>query len=194
MTTPMPHWPSSFFANFTETFSVAQKSAVHHGWFALDLNYSSGGFVGAEAIYRVDGQTAIGICKDFHKDTACIELAVAGQRYIVFPEIQECCRCCSWKNGCGPLRSAWVDNASFIGVTPFDGEQCNRFSIPGEVEKENYISQTLDGKQLCELNNGGADQMNFTLSTWSGTVDPRLFDLPAGCDKHCGQRSACLIG
>jgi hypothetical protein len=52
---------------------------------------------------------------------------------------------------------------------------------------KNYLYQTTDGKKLCELNNGGEDEMFFALDTFVSKPDPSLFSLPpGGCSKACG--------
>ena len=192
---PVAHWPETFFANFCESLNSSTHDENFTAYYALDLSYQGkNGNVGASAVYRSDGKTALKICEAFHPNTACIQLAVSGHRYLVFPDIEKCCRCCSWEHGCGPLMQNWTAPAVYMGRRNVSGLSCDKFSIAGEVEKENYLAQTTDGKQLCELDNGGLDQMYFNQTTWLNHVNPRLFDLPAECESHCGERNLCLVG
>ena len=88
---PKPVWPSVFFANFSEQHvTVATDSDV--GYYALDLGFDGG--KGAQAIYRTNGTSTN--CGGVHKNTPCTQLAVGGERYLVFPEKDDCCVCCSW--------------------------------------------------------------------------------------------------
>jgi hypothetical protein len=48
-------------------------------------------------------------------DTPCTHLVVSGQRYIIFPELGECCKCCSNAGGCGILDPNWLDAAEYTG-------------------------------------------------------------------------------
>jgi hypothetical protein len=56
-------------------------------------------------------------CMSIHPrtDTPCTHLVVSGQRYLIFPELGECCRCCSSAGGCGILDPNWLDAAEYTG-------------------------------------------------------------------------------
>ena len=185
---PQPNWPSSFFANFTHEDFPKAGTSNGTGYYALDLGYDNG--KGAQAIFRSDGTSTI--CGKFHANTPCTQLAVGGQRYLVFPELGECCTCCSWKQGCGPILPQWTKNARYEGRQTIDGTVCDAFSIRGlQVD---HLMQTTDGEKLCELDNGGVDHMFFDLGTFTNTVDPALFALPTGgCSKRCGMAGHCSI-
>ena len=182
---PEPFWPSVFFANFSEQHvTVATDSDI--GFYALDLGFDGG--KGAQAIYRTNGTSTN--CGGVHKDTPCTQLAVGGERYLVFPEKDDCCVCCSWAEGCGPIVPAWTQGAKYKGRTEVNGVQCDDFEIDGF--EPNRLLQTPDGKKLCELNNAMVDVMKFDLASWGNTVDPALFALPkAGCSRRCGAVGEC---
>ena len=185
---PKPNWPSAFFANFTENFARTGFAVNSTGYYALDLTANGG--KGAQAIYRSDGTNTN--CGVFHPNTPCVQLAVDKQRYLVFPELGECCTCCSWAQGCGPIIPAWAQNAKYVGRQDVNGEQCDAFAIQGY--EMNHLLQTTDGSKLCELDNAGSDHMFFDLATFSNKVDPSLFALPAGgCSKKCGKGGECQL-
>lgn len=48
-----------------------------------------------------------------------------------------CCRCCSWKNGCGPLMPKWTENCSLIGTKIVRGEPCYSYAVPGTPNSSN---------------------------------------------------------
>jgi hypothetical protein len=133
-------------------------------------------------------------CPCLRPCNSCIEIARDGQRYFVFPELKKCCRCCSWSAGCGPVEQPWTTNAVYKGRKSIKGEECDNFQIQGY--SENHLYQTLDGKRLCELDNGGWDYFFFEKSSFSNNVDPSFFDLPAdaGCDEPCGCPLKSIIG
>jgi hypothetical protein len=56
-------------------------------------------------------------CMSIHprSDTPCTHLVVSGQRYLIFPELGECCKCCSSAGGCGILDPNWLDAAEYTG-------------------------------------------------------------------------------
>lgn len=38
-------------------------------------------------------------------------------RYLIFPELNECCLCCASDMGCGILSPSWLDGAEFqVGI------------------------------------------------------------------------------
>jgi hypothetical protein len=189
---PKPFWPKKFFANFTETFPPT--SATGSGYYALDLSYRStptSPYQGAQAIYRTNtdgyGDTT---CGSFHNNTPCVQLAVNGERYLHFPELTECCTCCSWKDGCGPISQGWTSNAVYAGQKKVNGVMCDDFSIQGG--QTNHLLQTLDASKLCEVDNTDTDHIVFDIPTFNETVNPLYFQIPDyGCSKSCGAKGEC---
>eukprot|EP01047_Picozoa_sp_COSAG01_P017429 COSAG01_NODE_923_length_12710_cov_68.328919_3_plen_220_part_00 len=107
-------WPHTFAANGTENFPPHNATGLPFS-FAYDLTYvdAATGIKGAQRIYRAAG-TLDETCKAVRPGEACTQLAVAGQRYMIFSGY--CCRCCSWEHGCGPLSATWADGATFTGT------------------------------------------------------------------------------
>jgi hypothetical protein len=82
---------------------------------------------------------------------------------------------------------AWTKNAKYVGKETVGGVACDKFSIQGVEPKPNFLSQTTDASQICELNNGGHDKMEFIRGTWKNSVDPSYFALPPfNCSQKCG--------
>jgi len=176
---PTPTWPSAWFSNFTET-NRAHKGL---GYWALDLNYKGG----AQAIYRTDGTYTN--CGSFHRGTPCIETCANKNRYLIFPSLNDCCICCSYADGCGPISPKWVSNAKYMGTATIDGGKCNKWSIQGF--ETNYLAQLPNSDVLCELDNTPEDKMIFERNTWTTKVDPRYFDVPSTCTRKCGAKGEC---
>jgi hypothetical protein len=176
---PKANWPAAFFANFSEHGGAKTPTKPNTvGWFALDLTNDLG-----QVIYRADGSSSS--CGHVHNDsTPCVELAVKESRYFYFPEKQDCCNCCSFKDGCGPIKPAWAENATYAGKKIVNGVSCDNFAIQGN--EVNHMSQTSDGKTLCELDNAGFDIFDFDASTFTTKPDASLFKLPdMDCSKRC---------
>ena len=183
---PQPSWPNSFISNFTENFKADSFSKNSTGFYALDLGFDGG--KGAQLIYRSDGTNTN--CGQFHPGAACTQLAVNEQRYLIFPELNTCCTCCSWKDGCGPIVPGWTSDAKYVGQKSINGETCDDFLIQGF--EANHLLQTTDGTRLCELDNAGSDHMFFSRVGYSTKVDPSVFALPAGgCSERCGKKGEC---
>jgi hypothetical protein len=191
---PVAWWPSQFVSNFTETYL---DGGTGSGFWALDMQHAGGA---AQAILRSDGSHTS--CGYLHKNTPCVELAVGGVMYIDYPELGECCSCCTYDEGCGPIEPKWTENAVYQGRVEVEGTQCDNFTIQGVEARPNWLLQTVsanrtatndgsegqDGSmQICEVNNGGHEDMVFDRASFSRVVDPAAFRLPAyGCEKQCG--------
>ncbi len=50
------------------------------------------------------------------QDTPCQHLVTDGRRWLVFPEANYCCMCCTAERGCGILKRDWLQDATFIGT------------------------------------------------------------------------------
>jgi hypothetical protein len=191
-----PTWPTNFFCQFEEYFKGGGGQS-NPGAFVLDLDYidNATGIKGAQAILRNDG-TADESCNAVNPGPKCVTLAVGGQRYLSFESgAPLCCRCCSWKNGCGPLIPKWTENATFAGTKIVRGEVCNSFKIQGF--STNYLHVRASDGQICELDNGMTDFMEFIPPSYKPlgpSLAKDLFKVPGGCDTWCGAHGDCKFG
>ena len=189
-------WPTKFAANGTESFPPHNASGLAFS-FAYDLEYvdTKTGIKGAQRIYRAGG-TLDETCRAVRPGASCTQLAVGGQRYMVFPDY--CCRCCSWEHGCGPLSATWTEGAVYTGVRDVQGKQCDVYRIAA-VEpvgnKTDSLSVRVSDGRLCELDTHSSEEkFIFDESTYTTRVDPELFALPdADCHEWCGPKYACAI-
>ncbi len=71
---------------------------------------------GKEMIYRENGR-GDRYCKSVHAltSTPCQHIVSDGNRYLMFPELKECCKCCDSSKGCGSLSPNWLDDATYEG-------------------------------------------------------------------------------
>jgi hypothetical protein len=69
---------------------------------------------GAEVVERADGN-GDRYCGSVHpfSRTPCRHVVVDSRRYLVFPELNDCCFCCDSGHGCGVLRPDWLDAADY---------------------------------------------------------------------------------
>ena len=48
------------------------------------------------------------------ENTPCTQIATGGERYLYFPEKNDCCSCCTFESGCSPVSADWLTNATFV--------------------------------------------------------------------------------
>ena len=188
-------WPTKFIANGTETFPSSNASGLGFS-FAYDLSYVDPltEIKGAQRIFRNAG-TLDNQCQAVRPGAACTQLAVGGQRYLLFSDY--CCRCCSWEHGCGPLSATWTEGATFRGTRVVAGEKCDVYHIAA-VEpvgnKTDSLSVHVGDGRLCELDtHSGEEQFIFDPSTYKTAIPAGLFARPDGCDTWCGPKYACAM-
>jgi len=179
---PAPVWPRQFLFNFTETYT-SHASVALPGFMALDLDYQGG----SESFYRSDGYYDH-ICSpslpNYHGP--CWQIATGGFRYILHPEVGQCCKCCNDASGCGALIEAWVDNAVYAGQKTVNGVVCDHWTITGF--EANNLMQSADGKQtMCLLDNSGSDIFTTVPGSYIlGKPPASFFAVPSNCTKPCG--------
>jgi len=174
---PVPVWPKQFFFELNETF-VNNNSFWLLGMYAIDLTYQNG----SEAFYRSDGSFN-GICASLHPGYhgPCSQVVTNGYRYIIQPDLDYCCQCCSNDDGCGAIKQEWVDTAVYVGQQNISGQLCDHWTISGF--DANDLMETADGKQdICFLSNAGEDLFTVMPGTYKvGPPDTKLFALPEKC-------------
>eukprot|EP00746_Dinoflagellata_sp_MGD_P090208 gnl/MRDRNA2_/MRDRNA2_35603_c0_seq1.p1 gnl/MRDRNA2_/MRDRNA2_35603_c0~~gnl/MRDRNA2_/MRDRNA2_35603_c0_seq1.p1 ORF type:complete len:238 (+),score=26.81 gnl/MRDRNA2_/MRDRNA2_35603_c0_seq1:84-797(+) len=202
---PMPSWPAQFQSTF---WSPSKRTS---GLYALGRDTAG---KAAGLLTFADG-TRDHLCSAYHNNTACSMLEAQGWRYMVFPQIEQCCKCCSFENGCGPLSPHWLNNATgnliYMGVSTVSlsdlSYQCHKWHVIGldpDPKKSNYYYEHMGSV----LNNGSVaagrpceidgynylhdpsersdDQYIFNVSTFETTVNPSIFAVPTFCqDTYC---------
>ena len=145
-----------------------------------------------QVIYRGAG-TQDGVCKALLPNSDCTQLAVGGQRYLFGGG--KCCRCCSWDNGCGPVKPSWVDSAKYVGQRLIEGALCDGFQIQG-FESNHLFQLANDSSTLCELDNADTDLLTFDRQTFSRAAPAASsFAMPdQDCSSYCGAVSDCKFG
>jgi hypothetical protein len=173
-----PTWPATFSANFTSPPYPGGKGTS--GFFAYDSAAD------AELKTFQDG-THDHLCSAYHNATPCTHLTVAGWYYLVFPERDACCKCCSFDEGCGPLRPNWLSNSTgnlqYLGlaavVGPAGRHMCDKWEVRGLAHPPftNYYYAHASGPHRglpCEI-----DGYNYLRSPDQRADDLYLFGTPS---------------
>ena len=193
---PSPVWPTAFSINFNETVNngMGNQSAVFGTWY-----YSPP----LARMDRFEGSEYDRFCRNSlptppSSPTTCQHLNVAGYRYLVFPEIEECCMCCTDAFGCGVTNNSWVLNGAYKGRTTIDTVnyhgQADYWEIIG-LQTNYYYQTTTSPAGLVALIQGTDDYQWFDPTTMIiGAQDPSLFTLPSYCDPNNLCNGFCKIG
>ena len=194
---PQPQWPAEFSANFTSPATAKDTS----GFWASSSEHRS-------EVLRFQDGTRDHLCSAYHNGTACTVLATGGWRYLIWPALNRCCRCCSDATGCGALRPDWL--ANLTGNIHYEGivtvraaddpaRRCHKWAVIGLSARDpNYWLQAADGSgRPCEFDGynylrtpaeRADDDYVLTLSTYVPRAPPSLFKPPPECDAAamCG--------
>eukprot|EP00195_Chlamydomonas_chlamydogama_P008577 CAMPEP_0202890894 /NCGR_PEP_ID=MMETSP1392-20130828/1151_1 /ASSEMBLY_ACC=CAM_ASM_000868 /TAXON_ID=225041 /ORGANISM="Chlamydomonas chlamydogama, Strain SAG 11-48b" /LENGTH=242 /DNA_ID=CAMNT_0049574545 /DNA_START=73 /DNA_END=801 /DNA_ORIENTATION=- len=185
--TPVAQWHSLFNVEFNETTVLLFKRSTRGKWWydAASRN---------EVVYREDGR-GDRYCGSIHafKSTPCTHLVTAGNRYLIFPELDECCLCCNAADGCGILSPQWLQNSTYQGDVDLRGITTHKFYIKGL--QPNYYFTTADELQLpVELDQWPNVYQSFDPSTFNTEpIDPTMLEVPDNCHSKCPISSICTL-
>mmetsp|Transcript_46415 Transcript_46415/g.110585 ORF Transcript_46415/g.110585 Transcript_46415/m.110585 type:complete len:236 (-) Transcript_46415:72-779(-) len=198
-TSRLPHWPGTFMASF---WSPGKRTKG-----VLAFGQDSAGHA-AEVIDLLDGSHDH-LCSRFHNNTPCLILTADEWKWLAWPELKKCCKCCSFGNGCGPLASTWLTNSSgnifYEGkstvVTPSGGLLCHKWKVIGlDPEHPNYYFEHTGENGTegmpCEIDGynylfapaqRADDQYIFDPRTYWPSPDSQVFQVPSFCaaDSYC---------
>ena len=126
----------TFTADFTEVFKYPLIGEIKtKGRFFYDYNSRR---------YRVDRDNGKGdrYCGlnglKWLKNTPCSQYVVNGDRYIYYPDLKECCYCCSSQHGCGILHPQWHQDSVFMGEVNYNGYEAFKWDKKG-LQSNFYI-------------------------------------------------------
>jgi hypothetical protein len=86
---------------------------------------------------------------------SCTHLVTGGQRFLIFPELRECCMCCAAaagagaSGGCGATLPDWLGSGQFVGVAPLRGGPAYKWVIPaaGGLQTSYYYATPDKARQ-----------------------------------------------
>lgn len=207
-----PLFPHTFQASYVSPVDAKNTSGVY----ALGTDK----FGKAAQITTFEDGTRDHLCQFFFNATACVQLMTKGWRYMYWPKLQKCCKCCSFANGCGPLDPKWVQNQSgniiYEGLSTVSYSasvkyRCHKWNAVGLEGDPNYYYQHLDQAAPrghgtvpgppCEIDGlnylhtpqqKADDQYIFDKASISTANAVELFEVPSYCadDSYCGT-NAC---
>ena len=185
--TPRPYWHKRFSIRFNLTSIVIfQRTTAGRWWYDSDEE--------REVIYLEDGRgdDICGSIRPFSA-SACKQVYIRGNRFVVFPDSDECCWCCSSaSSSCSMLSSYWLDDARYLDEAILAGYETYKwFTRRAAIAtlywstKEESIPVELDAfpRAFQSFDPASFDQRPF---------DPDLFLLPKHCPK-CPYFSSCTL-
>ena len=91
-------------------------------------------------------------------DTPCTHLVNNGIRYLIYPDLQICCNCCSDTDGYGILKPTWMNGAQYIGQSLYGSQAVESYLWNQEGVGSNFYWETVDvnpaNRVMLQLNNG----------------------------------------
>mmetsp|Transcript_10040 Transcript_10040/g.16435 ORF Transcript_10040/g.16435 Transcript_10040/m.16435 type:complete len:227 (+) Transcript_10040:211-891(+) len=193
----LPRWPREFSANYV---SFAKNTT---GRFVVK---DEGGHDASQLITFQDG-TLDHLCSHYFNHTACNQLTAGGFRYLVFPQVKSCCKCCAYRIGTyecgGPLASTWLNNASgnlfYEGRVNVLTSKLYKWKVVGlSEETPNFYYDHADSRRLPAIIDGynyldnpsqrSDDEYQFDSDSFKFSVDNSVFRVPDICldAAYCG--------
>lgn len=211
---PVPIWPDAFTAEYVSDWMETHGTfSVSYGGTSLPPRPKVIGGVSAasERIDLADGSRDH-LCSAFHNATPCTQLTTGGFRYLHFPAVGRCCRCCSYGGESsaypcgGPLSPQWLSNATgnlaYEGVEQVRGSPCHRWRLQGIGDNFYYqfvgsgLPCEIDGYNYLRTPEQRADnQYIFDERSIATAVPPSRFAVPDICRSapFCGP-PVCDVG
>mmetsp|Transcript_39627 Transcript_39627/g.117912 ORF Transcript_39627/g.117912 Transcript_39627/m.117912 type:complete len:244 (-) Transcript_39627:443-1174(-) len=189
---PEPVWPTLFSIEFNESSIILFKRTTTGKWWYDAANR-------IEVVHREDGR-GDQYCGSIHSldVTPCTQIVTGGFRYIVFPEHDECCRCCGDDQGCGVIDARWLSGGDVHYQTTEVRNGVRAYKWVKEGVKNIYYWATADARQVpVEIDKALWPKIEtvFDPSTYveGQPIDPELLKLPDNCDDKCPIKSICTL-
>ena len=194
-TPAFPLWNPVWYSNFTETrtyaaYGVSEVTGVWYYNASLNISRmdrSSG---------RNDPFCGMNDWFMFF-DTPCTHLINNGIRYMVYPQLQICCNCCSDSDGCGIIKPTWLNGAQYLGQYLYGTPAVESYLWNQMGNSNNFYWETVDpvplNRVMLQLNNGGPDD-EFIFPDGRFTDFPtNIFNVPTYCQSNimCDDTSVC---
>ena len=142
---------------------------------------------GADQFCALNGLGKLGF------DGQCSHYVTGGERYLYYPETDECCLCCTDADGCGMLMPDWLGKAEFLGEMEHNGVQTYKWDQKGA--EDNYYYETVAedplDRTIVSVYQGYNDLQDF--SDYSHAIPAGALDLPKACQRkeRCALLSWC---
>ncbi|KAL4473502.1 hypothetical protein ABPG74_022366 [Tetrahymena malaccensis] len=184
-----PEWPQKFEQDFTEEFIYGFLKSSTKGTYSYD--YANKAYKVSRENGRTDRYCGFNGLY-FFRNTACEQIVVNGDRFLYYPERNDCCYCCSNEHGCGVLKPTWLQNAIFEGETTFNGipaYKWNQKGLQNNFYYETIAENPLD-RVMLQIDQQPNDIQNFSQSR---RTEFQPITLPSICKKEntCSYLSTC---
>lgn len=139
-----PRWPNKFTSEFDEEFAYGLLKGKTHGTIFYDAN--SGRYRINRDNGHLDRYCGLNGLHIF-SGTPCDHIVDEhGDRYLYYPDKNECCFCCGAAQGCGILKPNWQAGAEFKGEIEYNGHPAYFWDKKGL--QSNYYIETIDEDPL----------------------------------------------
>ena len=183
-------WATTWTSSFSEVLKFPGKpqgSTIGTWWYDW-----------GNKLFRIDRQNGAldrycGTTKPY-ANTPCTQIVTGGWRYLYFPEIKLCCKCCADANGCGVVMPTWMSTGVYKGLQTLpDGTQTKEYLVQGVGT--NYYYETAQAPVVPKrIVQETLSDMTFQQATYSSAPIPAsTFALPSGidCSSFCPTQSVC---
>eukprot|EP00344_Euplotes_crassus_P007758 CAMPEP_0197017620 /NCGR_PEP_ID=MMETSP1380-20130617/79645_1 /TAXON_ID=5936 /ORGANISM="Euplotes crassus, Strain CT5" /LENGTH=213 /DNA_ID=CAMNT_0042444747 /DNA_START=73 /DNA_END=713 /DNA_ORIENTATION=+ len=169
---------NKFSVDFSETFKYGPLEKSTDGSFFYDA--ASGRYKISRENGHYDRYCGANGLKIF-QNTPCEQIVDAsGDRYIHYPEKDQCCFCCDAVHGCGILKPNWQQGAEFLGETEYNGVSAYKWDKGCGILKPNwqqgaeFLGQTeYNGVPAYKWDKKGL-QSNFYYETITENPEDRI--------------------
>ena len=178
--TPLPPmWPDVFFQDFAEV-TTNPVAGVHRNVGSYYYNWTMKAYKIERSNGRYDRFCGLS-GPHISQDTPCTHLVVNGNRYLYYPELNQCCYCCNSTSGCGVLFPGWMQDSTYIDTEIHNGVLTYKWFKQGN--EENFFWETTGGvptnRVTIAINQVTEDDMDF--GPRSSTFPADAFNLPGIC-------------
>ncbi|XP_063717745.1 uncharacterized protein LOC134844859 [Symsagittifera roscoffensis] len=189
-----PLYPDQFTQNFTEIVYEAEGSYLTTGTYIYDwtnLKYS---------IERENGRHDIFCQAEYpNTDTPCSHIIVGGNRFLSYPDMNDCCYCCDSSEGCGLLKPDWLSDATFQGtffVHLNNGSYANTYKWKKDGNEANFYYETMESSPLnrtmVEIFQSPSEAALYDIPRLL-TVDSEKLSLPPICSMNKTCSGVCAL-
>lgn len=151
------------------------------------------------------------LCSSMYNHTPCTQLTVSGFRYLDFPELGKCCKCCAYGSGsypcAGPIAGDYfltntTGDLVYVGQAKYRNLTCDGWNHWGVAPWGNYywslaeegdprfgMPIVIDNANYLATEHQRADDMYvFDPDVFTTSVDNLLFEVPTRCREspYCG--------
>ena len=181
-----PVYPPVFTVSFFETQTLNNKTGTTYGMSYYD---------GENGLYRQDRYSGItdimcALALPMTTDTGCNHLVVDGNRYMHYPESNQCCYCCSDANGCGALHLDWLTGADFLGEQNIYWTDVYAWNQSGNIYYET-IADSPENRIPVGLTREPFDFFDY--QAYTPGVPDGVFALPSECSTTNVCQGLCVL-